>query len=84
MRKLAAELGDEWIKLGRQLKFSDAILTELRRNAQRYPDLSEKAYEMLRKWKNREGRSATYQVLYDELCHELVGCKELAETICCH
>ena len=39
---------------------------------------------MLMFWKKRAGVSgATYQVLYDALCHELVQLKELAETFCC-
>jgi len=84
MENLAEQLGDEWVKLGRRLKVSHAILRGLSRNTQLYPDLSLKAYEMLSKWRNREGDSATYQVLYEALCHEHVGRKDLAQTICCH
>ncbi|XP_020631559.1 uncharacterized protein LOC110068519 isoform X2 [Orbicella faveolata] len=84
MENLAEQLGDEWVKLGRRLKVSHVILRGLSRNTQLYPDLSLKACEMLSKWRNREGDSATYQVLYEALCHEHVGRKDLAQTICCH
>ena len=40
--------------------------------------LAEKANEMLMEWKIRKQSAATYQVLYDALCHELVACKALA------
>ena len=46
--------------------------------------LADKAYNMLMDWKQREGSAATYQVLYDALCHRLVGCKGLAEKFCCY
>ncbi len=84
MDELANGLGDEWIKLGRRLNVNNPVLTNLRRNAHLYPDLSEKAREMLRKWESREGDSATYQVLYKALCHKHVGRKDLAQKICCH
>ena len=38
---------------------------------------------MLMFWKQRDVSGATYQVLYDALCHELVQLKELAEKFCC-
>ena len=38
---------------------------------------------MLLCWKDREGERASYQVLYDALCHHLVGLKQLAEDVCC-
>ena len=72
--------GDEWKKLGRVLKFEDAELTAFDRQN---PEYSEKAYEMLLKWKQRHGSSATYQVLYTALCDKLVERRDLAEKICC-
>ena len=84
MAELANCLGDEWIKLGRRLKVDNPILSDLRRNAHLYPDLSEKAHEMLRIWESREGDSATYQILYKALCHKHVARKDLAQKICCH
>ena len=34
-------------------------------------------------WKQKEGSDATYKVLYDALCNEIVQCKLLAEEFCC-
>ena len=84
MEELANCLGEKWIKLGRRLSVSKSVLSDLRSNAQLYPDVSEKAREMLRIWESREGDSATYQVLYDALCHQHVGDKDLAQKTCCH
>ena len=84
IEKLANFLGGKWIKLGRGLKVHKSVLDDLRNNAQLYPDVSEKAYEMLKRWESNEGDSATYQVLYEALCHQYVGEKDLAQKICCH
>lgn len=43
---------------------------------------AEAAYGMLRNWKEREGSDATYQVLYDCLCHATVNRRDLAEDFC--
>ena len=62
--------------MGRQSKFERAQLTAYdKKNDQ----LDEKAYNMLMDWKLREGRDATYEVLYHALCDEAVACKGLAE-----
>ena len=84
MEELANCLGGKWRKLGRRLKVDKSVLDDLNSNAQLYPDVSEKAYEMLKKWECREGDSATYQVLYEALCHKHVARKDLAQKICCH
>ena len=73
-------LGGHWEKLGRRLGFDRAKITAFHKENER---LSEKAYEMLMDWKQKEGSDGTYQVLYDALCHRLVGCKRIAEQICC-
>ena len=44
--------------------------------------LPEKAYKMLLKWKAAKGSGATFQVLYDALCHDLVNRRDLAEKYC--
>ena len=84
MDELANCLGEKWIKLGRRLKVNNPVLRDLHRNDHLYPDVPEKAYEMLRVWKSCEGDSTTYQVLYEALCHQHVGDKDLAQKICCH
>ena len=86
MAELANCLGDEWIKLGRQLKVNNPVLSNLRRNAHLYPDLSEKAHEMLRIWESCEGdcEGAAYQAACQALCHKHVARKDLAQKICCY
>ena len=45
-------------------------------------EVSEKAYRMLLKWKEAKGSDATFRVLHDALCHELVNRRDLAEEFC--
>ena len=80
LEELSMKLGDNWKKLGGRLGFDKAKLTAFHKENEK---LAEKAYEMLMDWKQREGSEGTYQVLYDALCHDFVGCKGLAETFCC-
>ena len=72
---------EDWKPLGRRLIFTEAKLTGF---DYVWESLREKIYKMLLAWKRKEGSGATYQVLYDALCHELVNCKELAEKYCSH
>lgn len=69
-----------WKSLGRRLGIDEARLTGFDEENKEY---SEKPYKMLLHWMNREGSSATYKLLYDTLCHELVNRKDLAEKLCC-
>ena len=80
LEELSRNLAEKWKNLGRRLKFKEAELTAFDTENKR---LGEKAYRMLLAWKEREASAATYQVLYDELCHKSVGLKNLAEDLCC-
>ena len=80
LEELSHKLGDKWNKLGRRLGFEQAALTGFHKENESFV---EKAYRMLMAWKGREGSNATYQVLYDALCHEFVGLRDLAEKFCC-
>ena len=80
MQYLARELAGKWKTLGRRLGFNEAVIDDL---DQANEELAEKAYKMLIAWKQKVGSEATYKVLYDTLCHELVECKDLAEQYCC-
>ena len=81
LEDLSQRIGKSWKPLGRRLKFTEAELTAFyKENPDEY---SEKAYQMLLRWKMRDGQDATYQVLYDALDHKLVKGKRLAEEICC-
>lgn len=70
-----------WRSLGRRLNFHEAQLHGFDNENSQW---REKAYAMLRKWKERDGPDATYQVLYEVLCHEYVQRKDLAQKFCCH
>lgn len=79
---LAKELLSHWQALGRRLKIIESVLKGFQRNGLEYPEYSDKALAMLMKWQEREGRAATYRVLYDALCHKNVQRRDLAENIC--
>ena len=81
LEELSQQIGKSWKPLGRRLQFTEAEITTFHKEN---PDeCSEKAYQMLLRWKSRDGKDATYQVLYDALDHKLVKEKRLAEEICC-
>jgi len=71
---------EEWKELGRRLL--DNNEAELYAIDEENKKLSEKAYKMLLKWKAAKGSDATFQVLYDALCHHLVNRRDLAEKYC--
>ena len=81
LEELSQQIGKSWKPLGRRLQFTEAEITTFHKeNPDEY---SEKAYQMLLRWKSRDGKDATYQVLYDALDHKLVKGKRLAEEMCC-
>jgi len=49
---------------------------------QRYHQLSEKGYHMLKHWREKKGSGATYQDLFEALKHKLVHRQDLAEKFC--
>ena len=79
---MSRELAGKWKTLGRRLGFNEAAIDDF---DQANKELAEKAYKMLMAWKQKKGGcEATYKVLYDTLCDELVECKLLAEQYCCN
>lgn len=80
LEMLSVDIAQGWKALGRRLEIDDARLTGFHKENEEY---SEKPYKMLLYWKNKKGREATYKILYDALCHELVNRKDLAEKLCC-
>ena len=70
----------KWKTLGRRLIIEEAELTAIN---QENEGLSEKAYAMLKKWKQKNASEATYRCLYDALCHILMKRRDLAQEICC-
>ena len=81
LEELAEYITDVYEKLGRRLEIHDAKLYALRKD---YEKCSEIAYQMLLHWKQRDASNATYQVLYDALCHSLVNRRDLAQKFCCN
>ena len=80
LERLANQIIDEWKKLGRRLLASDeALLKALDKDND---GCSEKAYQMLLAWKAAKGSDATFRVLHDALCHDIVNRRDLAEKFC--
>lgn len=79
LERISQKIGQGWKSLGRRLQMSESQLTAFDKNNAEY---SEKPYQMLQCWKQRDGLAATYQVLHDALCHDLVNRRDLAEGIC--
>ena len=69
-----------WRTLARRLKIKEA---KIKTFDEENDTLSEKIYQMLLYWKQRESSNAMYTILYDALCHPLLGRKDLAELHCC-
>jgi len=77
---LSKQIGDNWKSLAGRLGFTRAEITAFHKENEKY---AEKAEAMLLKWQENKGDDATYQALYDALCHKFVGSKALAEKFCC-
>ena len=78
LQSLSREL-NEWKPLGRCLNFGEGELMGIHKDNEEFV---EKVYAMLRKWKEREGVYATYDVLHKALCHENVNRGDLAHKYC--
>ena len=76
---LSLQLGRSWDALAGRLEFSPA---EIEGFDHAKEELKDKSLRMLFRWKEKSGRSATYKVLYEALCHTFVDRKDLAEHFC--
>ena len=80
LEELAQKIPGHWKKLGRRLLANDEdALEAIDKENKEY---SEKAYNMLLRWKRTKALGATFQVLHDALCHRLVNRKDLAQEFC--
>ena len=70
---------EDWRALARRLDFVHASIVAFDKNNE---NVNEKVYSMLMEWKHREGRRATYGVLYHALCHPFVNRRDLAYKFC--
>ena len=75
---LGRDIGNKWRILGECLKVGE----ELESIDDRYKSLTEKGFEMLKYWTQKNGSSATYRVLSGALEHELLARKNLSEKYC--
>ncbi|KAL9982470.1 hypothetical protein ACROYT_G004516 [Oculina patagonica] len=71
---------ERWKPLGRRLQIKDAKLTAFEREI---PEFSERVYQMLSYWKQKNGKAATYQILFNALKDDLVSHRDLGEEFCC-
>ena len=76
--RLSNRISEKWKNLGRWLNFDEAQITEHDNYGDR---LSEKAYQLLMAWKQRDALAATYLVLHKALSK--VERRDLAEEFCC-
>ena len=81
LEHLSTKISNGWRKLGRRLSFQNAQLKEFDNG---YEQISENAFAMLLAWKQKYGSDATYIVLSQALCHNLVNRRDLAEEFCCY
>ena len=81
LEELSLRITETWRQLGRRLDIDEPQLDAFDRENHQ---CREKGYKMLLSWKQRDcGSGASYQVLYDALCHNLVGLGKLAKEVCC-
>ena len=78
---IAREIGPDWKWLGRELKLThgDAEIENIDADN---PNVKEKAYQVLVKWYEENGRSCATKEKLCEALHEIKK-KSLAERICC-
>ena len=76
---LSNSISKDWRKLGRQLDILEEDLDNIDEGRH---DLYEKAYRMLRLWKEKNASNATYRALCQALCHECLNRRDLAERFC--
>ena len=79
LERLSTKISNDWRTLGRRLSFYEAQLQEFDKG---HEQISEKAYAMLLAWKQRDGSGATYIILNQALCDDLVNRRDLAQEFC--
>ena len=79
LERLSKKMGTSWESVARRLEFEQEEINEFDHE---YKGFAKKAYQMLCRWKKREGIKATYEALYNALTHDLVERRDLAEGFC--
>ena len=75
---LGRDIGNKWRILGECLKVGE----ELESIDEQYKSLTQKGFQMLIYWTQKNGSSATYRVLSGALENELLARKNLSERYC--
>ena len=79
LEALGMSIGDKWTILGRRLNIEEAKLQAIGKD---FDSLHEKAFQMLKHWREKEGSRADYKSLSKALKHKLMQRKDLAERYC--
>ena len=80
LQLLSSKLVECWKDLARCLGLEESDITAI--EDQNWKS-RERALKVCLRWRANCGTEATYRVLYDALCDELVGQTELAQKYCC-
>ena len=77
LQVLAGMISAKWMMLGILLNIPQDVLNEI------YTTVEDKPYGMLQRWKSATTSATPYEDLFNALCHERVGLKDLAKLFCC-
>lgn len=81
LEELGNEISVRWLNLGRRLGVIEQTLQKIAEAGDPVRQWV-KGYQMLLRWKQTEGSTATYKVLHDALVHPLLQHRDLAEKFC--
>jgi len=79
LEALANDISDKWTKLGRRLYIEESKLQAISKD---FDSVHERAFQMLKHWKQKQGSGASYKSLSTALKHHLIERKDLAEKYC--
>ena len=77
--ELAFHIMDSWRRLGRALGIGDTVITQIQVEES---DAYERAYMLLKKWREQMGTGASYEALAQALECNIVGRPDLSQTFC--
>ena len=82
LQRLAQEIPDDWKRIGRAVGLKEKHLKII--EIDHAHDVCERALATLFKWREKQGREATYANLAAALDDDLVQRRDLVEAFCCH
>ena len=77
--ELASHIMDSWRRLGRALGIGDTVITQIQVEED---DAYERAYMLLKKWRQQMGAGASYEALAQALECNIVGRPDLSQRFC--